>query len=127
MLSRAASLKLRQQRAISFPHSFIKTSSYSTALPSTKYCEATHSNDNVPEEVQTFIDEKAHYLLPVYARPPIVFDHGKGMHIFDTQGRKYLDFSGGIAVNALGHSDAQLAQVRSSTTGPRAMPHFRNS
>ena len=37
---------------------------------------------------------------------------GKGMYVHDSHGRKYLDFSGGIAVNALGHADDGLAEVR---------------
>jgi acetylornithine aminotransferase len=51
------------------------------------------------------------YLLPVYLRPPFVLSHGKGLKIWDTEGREYLDFSAGIAVNALGHADEELAEV----------------
>ncbi len=78
---------------------------------STKYQHATHPSDEISEDVQSFIDKKARYLLPVYARPPLILNRGSGMYIWDTQGRKYLDFSAGIAVNALGHSDEQLAKV----------------
>ncbi|CAK5276041.1 unnamed protein product [Mycena citricolor] len=56
------------------------------------------------------------YLLPVYARPPFVLSHGRGSYVWDTNGRKYLDFSAGIAVNALGHGDEELVQVISEQT-----------
>jgi acetylornithine aminotransferase len=40
-----------------------------------------------------------------------MFTHGKGSYIYDTADRKYLDFTAGIAVNALGHSDEEVANV----------------
>ena len=45
------------------------------------------------------------YMVPTYVRPDIVFESGKGAFLYDTEGREYLDFAAGIAVNALGHSD----------------------
>jgi acetylornithine aminotransferase/acetylornithine/N-succinyldiaminopimelate aminotransferase len=44
------------------------------------------------------------YLLPTYKRSPVVMTHGRGVYVFDSTGKKYLDFLGGIAVNALGHA-----------------------
>lgn len=40
-----------------------------------------------------------------------MFTRGKGMKIYDTQDREYLDFSAGIAVNALGHADEGVVKV----------------
>lgn len=37
--------------------------------------------------------------------------HGKGSYVWDTEGKKYLDFSAGIAVNALGHADGGVVEV----------------
>ncbi|KAA1466112.1 acetylornithine aminotransferase [Dentipellis sp. KUC8613] len=51
------------------------------------------------------------YVLPVYARPPFVMAKGKGSWIWDLEGRKYLDFTAGIAVNALGHADEGVAET----------------
>lgn len=45
------------------------------------------------------------YLLNTYSRPPILFTKGKGCTLTDSSGRDYLDFSAGIAVLGLGHSD----------------------
>lgn len=44
-----------------------------------------------------------------------MLSHGKGSYVWDTEGRKFLDFSAGIAVNALGHSDEGVAKVGSSS------------
>ena len=51
------------------------------------------------------------FLLPTYKRPPIVFTHGSGCIVYDTTGKKYLDFLGGIAVNALGHAHPRIVRV----------------
>ncbi len=40
---------------------------------------------------------------PTYTQAPFVASHGRGSELFDLEGSRYLDFTGGIAVNALGH------------------------
>ncbi|KAJ7086637.1 acetylornithine aminotransferase [Mycena epipterygia] len=57
------------------------------------------------------------YLLPVYARPPFVLSHGHGSYVYDTAGKRYLDFSAGIAVNALGHADAGVLRTMAEQAG----------
>ena len=47
-------------------------------------------------------------LLPVYKRQPVTFVRGEGVELFDAEGRAYLDFASGIAVNALGYADPGL-------------------
>jgi acetylornithine/N-succinyldiaminopimelate aminotransferase len=42
-------------------------------------------------------------LLPTYDRHKILFDRGRGVYLWDSRGRRYLDFLSGIGVNALGH------------------------
>lgn len=51
------------------------------------------------------------HIVKTYKRPPIVLSHGRGVRVSDTEGREYLDFAAGIAVNALGHADAGIAAV----------------
>src|ERR1041384_944350 len=51
------------------------------------------------------------YVIPTYGRQPLVFVRGKGARVWDANGKEYLDFGGGIAVNVLGH--AALAEVLS--------------
>jgi len=64
------------------------------------------------------------YMVGTYRRPPIVFSRGKGCRLYDTNGRAYLDFLGGIAVNALGYSHPRLVRVMQREAG-RAV-HFSN-
>jgi predicted acetylornithine/succinylornithine family transaminase len=47
-------------------------------------------------------------ILGTYKRAPVEFVRGAGVYLYDTEGRAYLDFVGGIAVNALGYDDAGL-------------------
>ena len=49
------------------------------------------------------IEEAEVSILHTYNRFPVVFERGKGVYLYDTEGKKYLDFAAGIAVNALGY------------------------
>lgn len=51
------------------------------------------------------MERAEHVLYKTYNRFPVVFDHGKGVRLYDTQGREYLDFGAGIAVMGLGYGD----------------------
>src|SRR5476649_532791 len=46
---------------------------------------------------------EAKLLLPTYERQPILFVRGRGVYLWDSEGKRYLDFLSGIGVNALGH------------------------
>jgi len=46
---------------------------------------------------------EAKFLLPTYERQPVQFTHGRGVYLWDSRGKKYLDFLSGIGVNALGY------------------------
>lgn len=50
-------------------------------------------------------------MVTTYARPPPVFVKGEGSYIYDLDNRKYLDFTAGIAVNALGHCDPEFSKL----------------
>ena len=50
-------------------------------------------------------------LLATYERQPILFVRGQGVHLWDSHGKKYLDFLSGIGVNALGHSHPAIQRV----------------
>jgi predicted acetylornithine/succinylornithine family transaminase len=50
-------------------------------------------------------------LLPVYKRAPIELVRGEGIRLYDADGREYVDFTSGIAVNALGYGDEGLRQA----------------
>jgi acetylornithine/N-succinyldiaminopimelate aminotransferase len=51
------------------------------------------------------------FLLQTYKRPSVVFTHGRGCIVYDAAGKKYLDFLGGIAVNALGHAHPRIVKT----------------
>jgi len=55
------------------------------------------------------LDEQ--YVLHTYVRAPFVLQKGKGLRVYDTQGKAYLDFVSGIAVNALGYGDPDLLKA----------------
>lgn len=55
---------------------------------------------------------KAHddAILPTYVRPMPKIAEGRGSYVMDVNGNKYLDFTSGIAVVSLGHSDAEITR-----------------
>ncbi|WP_445145793.1 acetylornithine transaminase [Dyella sp. Tek66A03] len=73
---------------------------------------------------QSLIDLGKRYWLPVYRPRDVVLDHGKGARVWDTQGRDYIDFGAGIAVNALGHQDPDLLDAL--TTQAHKLWHTSN-
>ncbi len=67
-------------------------------------------------EMQSYIDEAEKVWLHTYNRYQVVFDRGEGVYLYDTDGKRYLDFVSGIAVFALGYNnreynDALKAQI----------------
>src|SRR6266403_2977715 len=59
----------------------------------------------------TRLTDAEQFLLPTYKRQPVVMTHGRGAYVFDSTGKKYLDFLGGIAVNALGHAHPRIVKI----------------
>jgi acetylornithine/N-succinyldiaminopimelate aminotransferase len=51
------------------------------------------------------------HLLPAYARVDLAFERGEGAWLLATNGERYLDFTSGVAVNALGHAHPHVAQA----------------
>ncbi|MDH4301063.1 MAG: acetylornithine transaminase [Nitrospira sp.] len=56
-------------------------------------------------------DDAAKYLMQTYSQQPISIVRGRGAKVYDLEGREYLDFVGGIAVNVLGHGHPDLVQA----------------
>ena len=57
------------------------------------------------------IDLERRYLLQTYNRYPVAFERGKGVFLFDYEGKKYLDFVSGLGVNALGHAHPRIVKT----------------
>ena len=68
------------------------------------------------QEQEIFAEDQQSY-LPVFNRYKIVLDHGEGAEVWDINGKKYLDFLGGIAVNVLGHNHKALVQAVQDQAG----------
>ncbi|MBV8840656.1 MAG: aspartate aminotransferase family protein [Alphaproteobacteria bacterium] len=51
------------------------------------------------------------HLLPAFARVDLAFDHGEGCWLTATNGERYLDFTSGVGVNALGHAHPKVADA----------------
>ncbi len=58
-----------------------------------------------------YIKQANQQFVPVYNRYPIVWDHGEGMYLYDTEGKRYLDFGSGIGVCALGYHDQNYTRT----------------
>ena len=90
------------------------TTTYSseTYSPETACTLDTHTGQIAPVIDDAEIKRlDADYLLPVYARLPITLVRGQGTRVWDADGKEYLDFLAGIAVNALGHCHPKMVQA----------------
>ncbi len=56
-------------------------------------------------------------VLPTYARAPLTFVKGEGSWLIEADGRRFLDLGAGIAVNALGHANADLVEALTTQAG----------
>lgn len=54
-------------------------------------------------EIKKFFDESSRYIMNTYNRFPVILRKGRGMKVWSSEGKEYLDFVGGVAVNILGH------------------------
>lgn len=57
------------------------------------------------------VQEAEKFLLPTYKRQPFLLERGRGCYVYDADRKKYLDFLGGIAVNALGHAHPRIVKT----------------
>ena len=62
-------------------------------------------SDNNTVSIMQMADE---HIIHTYNRYPIVLDHGDGVYLYDTEGKKYLDFGAGIAVYAFGYNNREF-------------------
>ncbi len=56
-------------------------------------------------------------IMPTYAAPNIMFIRGEGTELWDSDGKRYLDFVGGLAVQSLGHANPEIAEVIGEQAG----------
>jgi len=61
--------------------------------------------------LEQIADLEKRFLLPTYNRYPVAFERGKGVYLYDFEGKKYLDFVAGLGVNALGHAHPRIVKA----------------
>lgn len=60
---------------------------------------------------EEIIQRERSFLLQTYNRYPVVIGRGKGVYLYDLDGKKYLDFVAGLGVNALGHAHPRIVKT----------------
>ena len=80
----------------------------------------------VEEEVMPAASPETDPLLGTYKRAPMEFVKGEGVELIDSDGKRYLDFASGIAVNALGYGDAGIARVNRRGVEHRTHSHLES-
>ena len=85
-------------------------------------------NKNSLSDTRELLAEAKRSILFTTVRPEVVMEKGEGLYLWDTDGKKYLDFVGGWAVTSLGHSPAVIAKAlaRQSKVLVNASPSFLN-
>ncbi len=68
-------------------------------------------------DAQKTLTRDSERLVPVYARFPVVMDHGAGVYLYDTSGNRYLDMMAGLGVNALGHAHPRMVSAMADQAG----------
>ena len=66
------------------------------------------------EKIKSRIDA---HVIPTYSRFPIALTHGEGCHVFDADGKRYLDLGAGIATACLGHGHPEVAAALAEQAG----------
>ncbi|PYX96253.1 MAG: aspartate aminotransferase family protein, partial [Acidobacteria bacterium] len=62
-------------------------------------------------------DLERRFLLQTYQRYPVALSRGKGVFLYDLQGKRYLDFVAGLGVNALGHAHTRIVKAIREQSG----------
>ncbi|KAI5846562.1 pyridoxal phosphate-dependent transferase [Morchella snyderi] len=75
--------------------------------------ETTHPTHDPPADSGSarLIADHEKYMVATYSRPTTIFTKADGSHLWDLENRRYIDFTAGIAVNALGHNDEVFLSV----------------
>lgn len=60
---------------------------------------------------EDYINKAEQSFYKTYNRFPVIFDHGQGVNLYDSEGQEYLDFGAGIAVMALGYNDPDFSKA----------------
>src|SRR5271157_4827826 len=67
--------------------------------------------NTLPTTLEQIAELERKYLLTTYNRYPVVLARGKGVFVYDIEGKRYLDFVAGLGVNALGHAHPRIVKA----------------
>ena len=77
-----------------------------------EWCRPERRHISFPPKVRIGVNGVVtSHLLPTYPRVDLAFERGEGAWLIATDGERYLDFTSGVAVNALGHSHPQVVEA----------------
>src|SRR5206468_1264451 len=62
-------------------------------------------------DTNEIVERERQFLLQTYHRYPLVLQRGKGVFLYDLDGKRYLDFVAGLGVNALGHAHPRIVKI----------------
>ncbi|TPX08864.1 uncharacterized protein E0L32_009682 [Thyridium curvatum] len=123
--STASSLAERVQDTIKvLPHSILPIVCFETNAIWQKEASLPNADPAPDSASATLVREHSEYMVATYSRPPPVFEKGEGSYLWDIENRRYLDFTAGIAVTGLGHSDPGVSSVIASQS--RTLMHASN-
>ncbi|KAF2668271.1 putative acetylornithine aminotransferase precursor, partial [Microthyrium microscopicum] len=115
MALRTASMRLRVPSARYASSLLASTRRYASTATASKVAETTtaltHPDPTEDSPTGRLVHENLKFMVATYVRPLPVFQRGEGVYLWDTENRRYLDLTGGIAVNALGHCDPDIAEI----------------
>ncbi|PVU94421.1 hypothetical protein BB561_002557 [Smittium simulii] len=97
-----------------------KTNSCLNYTTSSESKQESATLESVSSEIQGY----SNYMLNTYKKPNFFLEKGEGCYLFDSSGKKHLDFTAGIAVVALGHSNPQISEIIS--TQSKKLVHVSN-
>ncbi|GMM28361.1 acetylornithine transaminase [Martiniozyma asiatica (nom. inval.)] len=83
-----------------------------TANPA-KFAFRLAKNSKRQISTEEFLSKHTDYAVTTYNRPQMVLTSAKGSYLYDLEQKKYIDFTSGIAVVSLGHSDPEITQIMS--------------
>src|SRR5216684_4501360 len=83
--------------------------------------QPVNAQRSTPNDIRELFDN---YVVPTYARFDLVLERGEGSYVWDVNGRRYLDFGGGIAVCVLGHANPEITDALAEQS--RKLLHVSN-
>lgn len=83
-----------------------------------------HQTSNAASRSQSVRELFENFVVPSYSRFDLVLERGEGSYVWDTDGKRYLDLAGGIAVCSLGHAHPEITQAL--TDQSRKLVHVSN-